>query len=151
MNSTTHLKVYADHGQFYLMDAHALPEYPEFVEDQHIEERFQTVPNLIAVYPTESHEVGVTINVLASEPCIDQEDWQHIAQCSIDVPSGTLIIAGCADYLPDCPRVQVSRGPCGVIITGNQLNQSPGESYHFFIWPSDEPKTKIIKRYGATA
>jgi hypothetical protein len=151
MNSTTQFCVFADHGQFFLLDSQVLPEYPEFVDEQHIEDRLQVIPNLIAVYTTESHEVEVVIHVLDSEPRLDEAIWQHITRCTIDVPSGSLVLAGCADFLPECPRVQVSNGLCGVIIVGNHLDQSPGESYHFYIWPTDEPKIQIIKRYGATA
>ena len=151
MNSTARLTVFADYGQFYLLDSEVLPEYPERVEDQHLEDRFQLAPGLIAVYPTETQQVEVEIETVDSEPVIDPETWQHIIQCSIETPSGSLVLASCSDYLPDCPRVPTFKGQCGVIILGKNLGQSSGESYRFYIWPANAPITKIIKRYGATA
>lgn len=151
MDSTARFTVFADYGQFYLLDSEVLPEYPELVEDQHLEDRFQLADGLIAVYPTETQQVEVEIETVDSEPVIDPETWQHIIQCSVETPSGSLVLAGCSDFLPDCPRVPAFKGQCGVIILGKNLGQSSGESYRFYIWPTNAPITKIIKRYGATA
>jgi len=151
MNATTQLKVFADYGQLYLLDSEVLPEYPELVTDQHIADRFQLASNLVAVYPTDSREVEVQIETVHSEPQIDPTAWDHIIYCSIDLPSACLVLAGCSDYLPDCPKIPAFKGQCGLIILGKNLNTSSAESYHFYIWPTDAPKTQITKRFGATA
>ena len=54
--------------------------------------------------------VPVDVEVLDAEPQDSFDDWDQVNECSIDVKSGRIVIAGCTDYFPDAARIQVAPG-----------------------------------------
>jgi hypothetical protein len=104
-------QLFADYFQFYLED-----ENPEDTTE-HIWDDKKTVEiglalgkGIIAVGTERNFKVPFSLEIHDSEPEDDFFAWDRINECSIDLPSGIIVISGCTDYRPDSARVQVNPG-----------------------------------------
>ena len=98
----------AEFNQFYLQD-----EASEGEATWSIEEELNNVAldaGLIAVGTECDRVVPVEIHISASEPLLDVEAWDHIVECTIDVPSGHLVVCGCVDDFPTAARIELDPG-----------------------------------------
>ena len=84
------VKVFADYHQFYVWDAGAQPAAPEDYSAEDVERRVKVAPHVIVVQPVRNMEVPVELEVHASDPGFDEAQWDHIVECSLDLPSGKL-------------------------------------------------------------
>ena len=117
MDAARTFSVFADYNQFFLLDDIVQPPYPDVIPQSAIEQRFQIIPHLIAVYTSDATTVSVKVKICEVEPKPNLESWSHIVRCPLEVPSGRMTLAGCTDYLPSCPRIEVPSGKCGVLIS----------------------------------
>jgi hypothetical protein len=97
--------------------------------------------------------VSATVEVQEATP--QNEDfsiWDQINECSIDVPSGNLVIAGCTDYFPDAARIPLSPGHYGARIYYGQLDALSDDEldgddhYRIVLWPSKKLEMKVLKQ-----
>ncbi len=136
MFSTSTFSVFADYNQFFLFDAVIQPPYPETIPESALKEKFQLLPNLLAIYTDSSGYVSVKVTTSEIDNKIDSETWHNIAFGNISVPSGSLILAGCTDYLPSCPRIKVPSGNCSFFLASRGLGEVEQEQYWISIWPT---------------
>ncbi len=150
-------KIFADYHQFYLMDDEVQPLIPEDVTDEDCRRRIKVAPHIMVVYPVRNTEVPVTIEVHDAEPSTDLAAWDHVAECSLEVPSGRIVIAGCTDYLPDCARLQVAPGiyrarvQYGALGALSEDGLDGDDHYRISLWPAPAAELKIIKQYDEAA
>src|SRR5689334_18937013 len=104
-------QLFADYFQFYVEDVN--PEHTT----EHIWDDKKTVEiglalgkGIIAVGTERNFTVPFSLEIHDSEPEDDFSAWDKINECSIDIPSGIIVISGCTDYRPDSARVQVNPG-----------------------------------------
>lgn len=55
-------------------------------------------------------EVPVVVEIAENPPGDDLMAWDQVNECSIDAPSGRLVVAGCTDYFPDAARIELPAG-----------------------------------------
>jgi hypothetical protein len=67
-------------------------------------------PGCVGVGTVRNTHVPVTVEVAEAAPSEDLSQWEQVNECSIDLPSGRLVIAGCTDYFPDAARMELDRG-----------------------------------------
>lgn len=140
--------VFAAYNQIFLLDDGAQPPYPEIIPQSAIDQRFQLVPYLLAIYTASSAMVSVEVSVGLFEPELDSESWSHVVFGSMSAPSGRLILAGCSDYLPECPRIAVPAGECRFILCGRGFDEGAGEEYSLFFWPGGPIEPKVLKAHA---
>ena len=87
--------VFADYFQFYLWDKDADPEAPTEYSDDDINNRIKTGRNVAVIQPVRNMEVPVEIEIHESDPGSNPDDWDHVAECSLELPSGHLEIHEC--------------------------------------------------------
>ena len=63
---------------------------------------------IIAVGTERNFTVPFTLEIHDSKPDDNISAWDRVNECSIEVPSGMLVIFGCTDYRPDAARVIIS-------------------------------------------
>src|SRR4051794_28587591 len=97
MGSLT-LQLFADYHQFYLQDEQATGDLSDAWTDEAVNHLLALAPGVIGVGTVRSTDVPVEVEVVAAAPRDDPTVWDRINECSIDVPSGRIVIAGCADY-----------------------------------------------------
>ena len=142
-------QVFADRQQFFLLDDERQPNYPESIDEDDLRRRFKRADHILAVYTEHASSMLVRVVLLAEQPDALLASCDHAIRTWIDVPSGRLIVAGCADYLPDCPRVAVPAGRNAVFVQGRRLGTN-GETYEITLWPSIEASSSVLKQFNKT-
>ena len=147
MDAMNTFNIFADYNQFFLLDDGAQPAFPEIIPQLAIDQRFQIAPNLVAVYTAATTDVSVSVSISESEPMLNLEAWSYVVRCPIAAPSGRLALAGCTDYLPNCPRIEVPIGNCGLLVCGRGFGEGEREEYLLQIWPGIIQSPTVLKNY----
>ena len=66
--------------------------------------------------------VPVVVEITDNKPDDDFNSWDQVTECSIEVTSGRLVVAGCTDYFPDAARIDVPPGSYRARIYSGNLN-----------------------------
>lgn len=138
--------IFADYSQFYLLDGELQPPYPEDVTDQDLEQRFKVIPNLVAFYTVNPVHVMLSLELMPSEPIQNLETWEHVVEVPLDLPSGRLIIAGCTDYLPECPVVELAPGTYTVRTHARRGSDESHEEYLALLWLCAGRRERVLKQ-----
>ena len=116
------LKVFADYRQFYLWDRGTNPQAPEDYTAADVRRRVKTGRHVFVIQPERNTTVPVTVEVHDSEPAYDPDEWDHIAEGSLHLPTGRLQVHECtggpvADFrvAPGWYRVRSFHGGLGTI------------------------------------
>jgi hypothetical protein len=104
------LDLFADYYQFYLQDEQADGDLSDSWTEQATTDLFALTLGTIGIGTVSNSDVPATVEVHNSEPEHDFDEWDRIIECSIDVPSGRIVVAGCTDYFPDAARISVEPG-----------------------------------------
>ena len=148
--------LFADYFQFYIEDE-AAEVSPEEAGDAWTEEAGR---NLLApargsvrIGTARNTTVPVELRVEAEEPATEFQGYDHVAEASIDVPSGRLVIAGNSDYWPDAARIELAPGSYRVrvlyrgLATVSEDGLGGDDSYALVLWPAPPAPTGVLKRY----
>jgi len=88
-------EIFADYHQFYLIDGEKDPFALEDWTDEDVQKRIKAEKYIVVIQPERNMPVPVELEVLDSAPQYDFQDWHHIAEASLDLPSGKLQIVEC--------------------------------------------------------
>ncbi len=64
-------------------------------------------PGIIGVGTVRDMDVPVTVEISDLPPDEDIKIWDQVSECTLEVSSGRLVIAGCTDYYPDAARIEL--------------------------------------------
>src|SRR5215216_2363542 len=96
-----HYEIFVDYHQFYLMDAEEEPFAPEDWTNEDVQRRIKAEKHIIVIQPERNMTVPVDLEIVDSAPDEDFENWDHIAEASLDLPSGKLQIEECCGETKD--------------------------------------------------
>ena len=132
-------RLFADYFQFYLWDEGVGPDAPIEWDDADLQRRIKVAPHIVVVCPVRNMEVPVEIQVHDAEPPYDANRWHHIAECSLDLPSGKLQVHECTGgsvgrftVLPGTYRV---RAFYGALDTLRDDDLDGDDHYLVVLWP----------------
>lgn len=143
--------LFADYYQFYLQDENAEGDLSNNWTEQAVDNLLALAPGTIGVGTVRNMDVPVEVEIRDSEPPCDFEEWDHVTECSIEVPSGKIVIAGCTDYFPDAARIVVRPGNYRARIYYGNLdslswNRPEGDDYYkVILWPSGDTGVRVLK------
>jgi len=143
--------IFADYSQFYLMDDDIQPQYPGDVTDLDCRNRLKVAPHIVAVYPIRNTTVPVVVEFHEFQPVTDASAWDHVAECSLDLPSGRAVIIGCTDYLPDAARITTAPGCYRLRAHFGELDSADSDHYLLSLWPSSAHGLQVLKQYDECA
>lgn len=144
-------KLFADYFQFYVEDENPI-DTTEHIWDNNktVEIGLALGKGIIAVGTERNFTIPFTLEVHDSEPDDDFSIWDRVNECSIEVPSGSLVIFGCTDYRPDaaevridpqCYRARIYYGGLDTVIDFDK-----GEDhYKMVLWAESFSGMKILK------
>jgi hypothetical protein len=87
--------LFADYHQFYVWDAGAHPQAPVDYTPDDLRRRVKVSTNVVVIQPTRNMTVPVEFEVCTSDPGFDESHWDHIAECSLNLPTGNLQVHEC--------------------------------------------------------
>jgi hypothetical protein len=100
-------------------------------------------------------EVPVRVDVLEGEPPLDAEAWDHMTECSIQIDSGRLVVAGCTDYFPEAVRIPLAPGTYAVRVSYGGLASLSADGldgddhYRVQLWPGVPTAARVLKQRAA--
>lgn len=144
MRSVASFNVHAQFYQFYLMDEIAEPLIPESVDDLDLVARVRVAPNIAVLQTAVDAVIPLTIEVAEAAPPDDSRNWDHVVEFSVVAPSGSMVVAGIADHLPECPRVAVQPGTSRARASFRAVDNL--EQCRVSLWPGADQPPVILKQ-----
>jgi hypothetical protein len=147
-----HFRLFADYFQFYLQDESAEGDLSSSWTDETVAQLLALAPGTIGVGTVRDMEVPVDLELRDDSPSDDLNVWDHVNECSIEVPSGRIVVAGCTDYFPDATRVEVRPGTyrariCyGGLDTLSEDGLEGDDHYKIVLWPSPAEDMRVLKQ-----
>lgn len=147
-------ELFADYFQFYLQDESAEPYGGDAWTDEAFDRHLAIAPGAIVVGTVRNMMVPVSIEVHSSKPETDANSWDHIVECSIQVDSGKIVVAGCTDYFPDARRIGLDPGCYRARVLYGALDSVDGtglegdDRYCLQLWKAPHRDLAIVKKHS---
>jgi len=144
-------ELFADYFQFYVEDENPKDTTEHIWDDKRtVEIGLALGKGLIAVGTERNFTVPFTLEIHDSKPDDNLSVWDRVNECSIEVPSGMLVIFGCTDYRPDAARVKISpqcyraRVYYGGLDTVTEFDKGD-DYYKMILWDAPFSEMKVLK------
>lgn len=157
MPSSHKFKIFADYFQFVLVDETSDDDFSEIWGKTALDRMLAVGDKALCPGTLRNIDVDVQINIVEKMPVIEHNDFDHIAEASIDIPSGKLIVMGCTGYLPDAPRIEVNPGiyQALFLVSGVKsiaVESEPAEDiYVVYLWPGQQREPGLVKHWKRNA
>lgn len=140
------LTIFADYHQFYIQDEKADGNLSESWTEEATTNLLAHAPGTIGIGTIRNSDVPVMIEVIKSAPDDTISAWDQVIECSIDINSGKIVVAGCTDYFPDAQRIPVKQGCYRARIYYGNLNPADNnDHYKIILWPHPYEPINILK------
>lgn len=146
-------ELFADYFQFYLWDEEVAPKAPIDYTEADVARRMKAAPHVVVVNPIRNMTVPVTVEIHDSEPALDSNTWDHIAECSLDLPSGKLQVHECTGesvarfaVTPGTYRVRAFYGKLGTL---NESGLEGEDHYTVVLWTAPFAELVVLKEWMA--
>ena len=150
------VKIFPDYHQFYLWDKGMNPSGPEEYSQEDVDKRIKVGPHVVVIQPDgDTAHVPVSIEIHDAEPSPDLQEWDHIAEASLNLPTGQLQVHECTggpvdDFQVDKGWYRV-RSFHGGLDSVHDGKSDAADFYRVALWPSPPDEVRIIKRYSEPA
>jgi hypothetical protein len=154
------LIVFADNFQVHLQDQKEEADFPESWNDLLLTQLYVAGERVLGIGTVRDLDVEMTIEVnsdrmddkdIYTDP--DCSDYDHVAQCNIDLPSGEILISGCTESFDEAHRISVPPGTYGVRMYWSNLDSTDDlgfegdDHYKLEFWPNTYFEERIIKMW----
>lgn len=130
---------------------------PEVYTEADVVRRIKTAPNVVVIQAESDLEIPVEIEIHDTEPAYSPDEWDHIAEASLHLPSGQLKIHECTggpvaefEIVAGWYRVRSFHGGFDTIESATL----GGDYYKVVLWPAPPADILVVKQYpvaGAAA
>jgi len=144
-------KIFADYYQFYLQDETAVGDLSESWTQEAVDRLLAVAPGTVGIGTVRNLNVPVVVEA-SSEPNDDTAEWDQVNECSFEVRSSCIVVAGCTDYFPDAARIEVKAGSYRARIYYGNLNSLSADGlegnghYRIVLWPSVVAPLRTLKQ-----
>ena len=148
-------ELFADYFQFYLQDESVDGNLGDSWSDDAVRRLLAVAPGTVGVGTVRNMDVPVTVEVHQSEPEYDFADWDHVTECSMEITSGQIVIAGCTDYFPEAARIEVQpacyrvRVLYGALDTLSEDGLEGDDKYRVQLWTDSASDPCVLKERAA--
>jgi hypothetical protein len=148
-------QLFADYYQFYLQDESVKGDLSDGWSEEAVTRLLAVAPGTVGIGTVRNMVVPVTVELFDAQPESDLEEWDHVAECSLEVSTGRIVIAGCTDYFPDASRIDAEPGVYRVRISYGLLDTLSADGldgndrYRVQLWRASIIEPRIIKQRAA--
>jgi hypothetical protein len=145
------LQVFADYHQFYVQDGGVNPDAPTEWSEEDVARRVKVAANLVVVCPVRNMSVPVEVEVVTAEPAVDLGAFDHVAKCSLSLPTGYLQLHECTGG--ELLRLSVAPGTYSVLVLFSALGSLDDsglegrDSYRVVLWPGSDQPLSVVKAW----
>jgi hypothetical protein len=147
-------KLVADYHQFYLQDESAEGDLSNSWTQEATDRLLAVAPGRIGVGTVRDMVVPIVIEVSDTEPNEDTTGWDQVNECTLEVQSGRIVVAGCTDYFPDAARIEVPPGSYRARLFYGNLDALSDDGldgddrYRVVLWRAAPGPLKVLKQRG---
>ncbi len=146
-------EIFADYHQFYLWDHGTSPTAPTDYTDEDLQRRIKAAPFLVVIQPERNMDVPVQLDLRDAAPDEPLDAWDHVAEASLELPSGQLEIHECTggsiDIIPLPPGSYRVRACFGGLGTLSEDGLDGEDHYRLTLWPAPLAPVAVLKQYPA--
>jgi hypothetical protein len=145
-------ELFADYSQFYLQDESVDGNLSDSWTDEAVQRLLAIAPGTIGVGTVRAMTVPVVVELFDVEPGSDFGSWDHVTECSLEISSGRIVVAGCTDYFPDAARIETSPGAYRARISYGSLDSlsddglEGNDHYRVQLWLDDPIEPRTLKQ-----
>lgn len=151
---TRRYEIFADYFQFYLWDEGVRPAPPIDYSDEDVADRIKAAPHVVVIQPVRNMDIPVQLDIAETAPPLELEKFDHVAEASIDLPSGRLEIHECTggsiDIIAVAPGTYRVRACFSGLETLSEDGLEGGDQYQLTLWPAPVTPVEVLKQYEAT-
>jgi hypothetical protein len=144
------IKVFADYFQFYVWDAGADPQPPEEYTDDDIRQMVKTAEHVVVIQPARNTTVPVRVEVHEAEPEVSLHAWDHVAECSVSLPTGWVQVHECTGGsrldVQVVPGVYRVRALFAGLSSLTEDAQDGDDRYCVQLWPGTARPLRVVKQ-----
>ena len=147
-------ELFADYHQFYLQDEQADGDLSDSWTQSATDILLALAPGTIGIGTARNMTVPVTVQISDGPPHDDLADWDQVNECSLNVSSGQIVIAGCTDYFPEAARIRMAPGWYrarifyGGLHTLSEDGLEGADHYKIVLWPGTEIEPRVLKQHA---
>ena len=152
MTQSFQFQLFADYYQFYLQDESATTDLSASWTPEAVDRLLAVAPGMVGIGTARNMTVPVTVEVCGDAPDEDTSGWDQVNECTLEVPSGRIVVAGCTDYFPDAARIEVDPGSYRVRayygnLTALSSNGLEGDDrYKLVLWAAAPGPLQVLKQ-----
>lgn len=141
---------FADHFQFHLQDEYCEASLDDAWTEDATDQMLAVADGIIGVGTARNAEVPVMLCIEDRAPLPDYDEWDHVMECSLNIPSGILVILGCLEDFEKAARVDVTPGwhrvrvLYGGLDTVSEDGAEGDDHYAVVMWPSPPNQTRAM-------
>ncbi|RYH31442.1 MAG: hypothetical protein EON54_21310 [Alcaligenaceae bacterium] len=115
---------------------------------------FAVTDGAVGIGTARNMDVPVTLELLDRAPSLDLTAFDHVAEGSLLVSSGTLVVAGCTDYFPDAKRFAMEPGTYRVRLLSSGLDTLSADGlegkdhYLLQLWLASPVEPTVLKQHS---
>ena len=153
MHAVHRLTIFADYFQFVVMDDESRDDLSSLWTPDALKRMLAVGVSVVCPGTLRNVDVPVEIAVVPSPPNIDLSKFDHAAEASIRVVSGTLAVMGCTGYLPDAYRIKVAIGSYQLLFLASGIDTIENEwepaddLYTVYLWPGGIRPPRLLKHW----
>ena len=148
------LELFADYFQFYLQDDDInAGDLSDIWTPEAMEIRIALAPRFVGITTARNMVVPVEVVVQDTPPVDDLDAWDHVAEASLDIFTGRIVVAGCTDYFWTAVRIEVAPGTYAIrayfagLGTLDATGIEGSDRYTVVLWPNGPRERRVLKRY----
>jgi len=151
MKRTFEYRLFADYYHFYLQDERVEGNLGDSWTLEAVDRLVAVAPGTIGVGTVRSATVPVVVEITDGKPDDDMNDWDQVTECSVEIRSGRIVVAGCTDYFPDAGRIDVSPGSYRARVHFGNLNSlsedglKGDDHYRVVLWSARAGPILVLK------
>jgi len=155
MELTRTFRIFADYFQFLVMDEASEDDFSAIWSDQSLHRMLAVGKTVVCPGTLRNVDVDVELHVSQRDPSISINGYDHAAEASFSVPSGSLVVMSCTAYLPEAPRISVAPGTYQLLflVSGvgsvNNEWEPASDKYIVYIWPGPWREPKLLQHWRA--
>ena len=140
--ATHRFELFADYFQFYLSDEQLQGDLSDAWTDEAVAQLLALASGVVGVGTVRNMDVPVEVETVDQAPADDLLGWDRVNECTLEVPSGRIVVAGCTDYWPDAARIPVTPGTYRARIYYGDLDSLSEDGldgrdhYRIVLWPA---------------
>lgn len=153
------LRLFADYFQIHVLDEGSHAVLDQVWNDRTLSDRIVALRDILGIRTEVNVDVNVNVVWSANPPRLDVEGFDHVAEASIEIPSGRMVVMGCSDYFPDAPRLEVTPGWVRIRVQKSNLTNAVAadidsdqsvetiERIRIDVWPAAPSGIDVVKRW----